>query len=47
ILGLEIDTTQLVKRAKKIDASIQRNLLDFDETDEPLKKDEKSLRYIS
>ena len=47
ILGFEIDTTQLVKRAEKIDASIQRNLMDFEEAQEPLKKEEKSLRYIS
>jgi proteasome assembly chaperone (PAC2) family protein len=47
ILGLEIDTTQLVKRAKKIDASIQRNLLDLEEMGDTLKKEEKVLRYIS
>jgi hypothetical protein len=45
ILGLEIDTTQLEKRAEKIDASIRKSLGDYPEYEEP--KKEKAFRYIS
>ncbi len=47
ILGLEIDTTQLAKRAKRIDASIKKSLGEYDKYGEPVKKEEKSFRYIS
>jgi len=47
ILGLEIDMTQLEKRAEKIDASIRRSLGDYEDFEEPVKKEEKSFRYIS
>jgi proteasome assembly chaperone (PAC2) family protein len=46
ILGLEIDTTQLVRRAEKIDASIRKSLGDYQELEEPEKK-KKAFRYIS
>jgi predicted ATP-grasp superfamily ATP-dependent carboligase len=42
---LEIDTTQLEKRAEKIDASIRKSLGDYPEYEEP--KKEKAFRYIS
>ena len=45
ILGVEIDTTQLEKRAEKIDASIRKSLGDYPEYEEP--KKEKAFRYIS
>ncbi len=47
LLGFEVDTSQLEKRAKKIDASIRRSLGEYEELEEPVKKDEKSYRYIS
>lgn len=47
ILGLEIDTTQLEKRAKKIDASIRKSLGDYQEYGETIKKKEKEFKYIS
>ena len=46
ILDLEIDMSQLEKRAKKIDAKIRKSLGDFQEYGEELKKEEK-VRYIS
>lgn len=46
ILGFEIDTTQLEKRAKKIEASIRESLNEFQDYEE-LKKEEKKIRYIS
>ena len=47
ILGLEIDTAPLERRARKIDASIRESLGEYDEYGEPVKKEEKSFRYIS
>ena len=47
ILGLEIDTAPLERRARKIDASIRKSLGEYDEYGEPVKKEEKSFRYIS
>jgi proteasome assembly chaperone (PAC2) family protein len=47
LLGIEIDTTQLQKRAKKIDASIRRRLDLFEEEEELVRDDEKKLGYIS
>jgi hypothetical protein len=47
ILGLEIDMSQLERRAKKIDATIRKSLGEYEEYEQPLKKDEKALRYIS
>jgi proteasome assembly chaperone (PAC2) family protein len=47
ILDLNIDTSQLVKRAKKIDASIRKSLGEYDEIEDIEKKDEKKIRYIS
>ncbi len=47
ILGLEIDTSQLERRARKIDATIRKNLGEYEEYEQPLKKDEKALKYIS
>jgi uncharacterized protein (TIGR00162 family) len=47
MLGIELDTSHLEKRAKKIDASIRRSLGEFPDDEELLKKEEKTLRYIS
>ena len=47
ILGVEIDTAQLEKRAEKIDASIRRSLDEYQEYGEDIKKEEKKIRYIS
>ena len=47
ILELDVDTSQLVKRAKKIDASIRKSLGEYENYDEYEKKDEKNIRYIS
>ena len=47
ILGLEIDTAPLERRARKIDASIRKSLGEYDEYGEPIKKEEKAFRYIS
>jgi uncharacterized protein (TIGR00162 family) len=47
LLGFEVDTSQLEKRARKIDASIRRSLGEYEELEEPVKKDEKAFRYIS
>lgn len=46
LLGLIIDTAQLEKRAKKIDASIRQSLSDFQDFDYS-KKEKKEFRYIS
>jgi uncharacterized protein (TIGR00162 family) len=46
ILELDVDTSQLVKRAKKIDASIRKSLGEYEEFEEDDKKDEKNIRYI-
>jgi len=47
ILGVEIDTAQLEKRAEKIDASIRRSLDEYQDYGEDIKKEEKKIRYIS
>jgi len=47
ILELDVDTTQLVKRAEKIDASIRKSLGEYEDYEEHEKKDEKNIRYIS
>ncbi len=47
ILGVEIDTHLLEKRAKRVDASIQRRLAQYQESEELQRKDEKAFRYIS
>ena len=47
ILGFEIDTALLEKRAKKIDASIRKSLSEYPEYGETVKKEEKECRYIS
>ncbi len=47
LLGLEVDMTPLEKRAKKIDASIRKSLGEDPDLDDPIKKEEKSFRYIS
>ncbi|UCH57045.1 MAG: PAC2 family protein [Candidatus Bathyarchaeota archaeon] len=47
ILGLDIDTAPLERRAEKIDASIRKSLGEFEEYEEIAKKEEKTIRYIS
>ncbi len=47
ILELDVDTSQLVKRAEKIDASIRKSLGEFEDYEEHERKDEKNIRYIS
>ncbi len=47
IMGIEIDTYQLEKRAKRMDASIRRRLRQYQESEEAQRKDEKAFRYIS
>ena len=47
VMGIEIDTSHLEKRAKKVDASIRKSLGDFQVDDELTKREEKSFRYIS
>jgi uncharacterized protein (TIGR00162 family) len=47
ILDLDVDTSQLVKRAEKIEASIRQSLGEYDDYEEHEKKDEKNIRYIS
>lgn len=47
LLGVEVDTSQLVKRAERIDASIRRSLNDYEQEEERLQKEEKKIRYIS
>lgn len=47
LLGIEIDTTQLNIRAKKIDASIKKRLDIFEEDEDAPLPDEKRLGYIS
>ncbi len=46
ILELDVDTTQLVKRAEKIDASIRKSLGEYEDFEENEKKDEQKIRYI-
>ena len=45
ILELDVDTSQLVKRAEKIDASIRKSLGEYEDFEEN-EKDEKNIRYI-
>ncbi len=47
ILELDVDTSQLVKRAEKIDASIRKSLGEYEDYEEHERKDEKKIRYIS
>lgn len=47
ILELDLDTSQLVKRAEKIDASIRKSLGEYEDFEEHERKDEKNIRYIS
>jgi len=47
ILGFEIDTAQLEKRADKIDASIRESLGEFEDYEDKAKKEEQKIRYIS
>jgi len=47
IINIEIDTSHLVKRAKKIDASIRKSLQDYEKDEDLIKKEDKSFRYIS
>lgn len=47
MLGIEIDTSQLEKRARRVDASIRRRLSEYQEAEEAYRKDEKKFRYIS
>jgi len=47
ILELDVDTSQLVKRGEKIDASIRKSLGEYEDFEEDEKKDEKNIRYIS
>jgi proteasome assembly chaperone (PAC2) family protein len=46
LIGLDIDTVHLEKRAKRIDSSIRKRL-DIYEEEEPIKREEKKLGYIS
>jgi proteasome assembly chaperone (PAC2) family protein len=47
ILGFDVDTSQLVKRAKKIEASIRKSLGEYEDYEDHERKDEKKIRYIS
>jgi len=47
ILNLNIDTTLLEKRARRIDASIKRRLKQYEDDDELVQSTEKKLDYIS
>ncbi len=47
ILELDVDTSQLVKRAEKIEASIRKSLGEYEDYEEHERKDEKNIRYIS
>jgi len=47
ILGIEIDTHTLEKRAMRVDASIRHRLSQYKESEEANRKDEKAFRYIS
>ena len=47
MIGIEIDTSQLVRRAARIDASIRKSLKDYEQEEDRLKKEEKKYRYIS
>ena len=47
LLELDVDTSQLIKRAEKIDASIRKSLVEYEDYEEHERKDEKNIRYIS
>jgi proteasome assembly chaperone (PAC2) family protein len=47
MLDLKVDTAQLERRAKKIDASIRKSLGDFEGYEDLAKKEEKNIKYIS
>ena len=47
MIGIEIDTSQLVRRAARIDASIRKSLKDYEQEEDRLKQEEKKYRYIS
>jgi len=47
ILGIEIDTSPLERRAERMDASIRRRLRQHPEYDEDYRKEEREFRYIS
>jgi len=47
ILDIEIDTSPLECRAKRMDASIRRQLRQYPENDEDYRKEEREFRYIS
>ena len=47
ILGIEIDTSQLEKRAKRVEASIRSRLDKYQEPEDAHKRDKKEFRYIS
>jgi proteasome assembly chaperone (PAC2) family protein len=47
LLDLDVDTSQLEKRAKKIDASIRKSFNEYQEVSEDQVKPEKKFRYIS
>jgi len=47
MMGIEIDTAPLERRAKRVDASIRRRLSKYNESEEVNRKDGKEFRYIS
>jgi proteasome assembly chaperone (PAC2) family protein len=47
LLGVEIDTSQLEKRAERVEASIRRRLGQYRESEDARRGDEKEFRYIS
>ena len=49
ILGIEIDTSPLVERARRIDESIRRRLLEYQREEEEAyrREEEKAYRYVS
>ncbi|MFQ6052756.1 MAG: PAC2 family protein [Candidatus Bathyarchaeia archaeon] len=47
ILGFEIDTSQLERRAERVEASIRRRLSEYPEAEEPYRKEEEKFKYIS
>jgi hypothetical protein len=47
LIGLDIDTFHLEKRAKRIDASIRKRLDIYEEEEETIKREDAKLGYIS
>jgi hypothetical protein len=47
ILGFKIDTSQLERRAEKIDASIRKSLGEYERYEDLTRKEEKNIKYIS